>query len=75
MVNIKNSEIKLLKEMLDDYSKSISSEHTCLTRKKYWKYLDVYVRLNFEMEKKKELNREQYDDRLFWKKYNEAIKK
>lgn len=70
MVNITNDEIKLLKNMLDEYGKSISVEKSHLDRKSYFKYQDVIVRLIFEMNKKKESNKEQYQDRLFWKNYN-----
>ena len=75
MVNIKNSEIKLLKKMLDEYGKSIAVDKTYLSRANYWEYQEVLCRLNYEMEKKKESNKEQYNDRLFWKQYNEAIRK
>ena len=70
MVNITNDEIKLLNQMLDEYGKSISVENGCLDRKSYFKYQDVICRLNWEVEKKKENNKEQYQNRLFWKNYN-----
>lgn len=70
MVNITNDEIKLLNKMLDEYGKSISVEKSYLDRKSFFKYQDIICRLNWGVEKKKENNKEQYQDRLFWKNYN-----
>lgn len=72
MVNIKNSEIKLLKELVNLYIKTIG-----IPNRNYelmWNCQNIVIQLEFDSKAKKQLNKEQYNDRVFWKKYDEAIK-
>lgn len=68
MVNISNDQIKLLKKLLDEYFK-----HEYKTEN-FFEYQNMYVDLNWKMENKKQLNKEQYEDRLFWKEYDKNNK-
>lgn len=68
MVNISNDQIKLLKKLLDEYF-----NHEYKTEN-FFEYQNMYVDLNWKVENKKILNKEQYEDRLFWKEYDKNNK-
>lgn len=63
MVNITNDEIKLLKKLMDlhfNHQYDLKTHFECQT---------MLANLEGKMRKKTDLNREQYQDRLFWKEY------
>ena len=68
MVNISKKQFKLLKKLLDEYF-----NHTYSTEN-FFEYQNMYCDLKFKFDKKKELNKEQYQDRKFWVEYNKKLK-
>ena len=66
MVNITNNQIKLLKNLLDEYF-----DHKYSTEN-YFKYQDLYIDLKGNMDDKKNKNKQQYEDRKFWKEFDKG---